>query len=236
MKKQTILLSAFVATAAVATAQMRYQAEITELNGSGVSGVAMAEIMGDMLQVDMLLTGLETGVSHIQHVHGLFSDGAPSDSMTPPPSADTDGDGFVEVLEGVPFYGDIILPLSSPAASGNDPATEMFPMPMADGSLAFSQTYDLTDEGQFFSAVTGTSYTGDDLMPLWLREVVIHGMTVDGTAGAGTGGEIDGTAGFKAVLPVAAGEFMAVPEPSAIGLMGILLTSVMSLALRRRRS
>ena len=40
-----------------------------------------------------------------------------------------------------------------------------------------------------------------------LRELVIHGLTVPEGAGAGTPGEVDGTAGYKLVLPVASGEF-----------------------------
>ncbi len=47
-------------------------------------------------------------------------------------------------------------------------------------------------------------------MPFELREYVIHGLTVDGSKGAGTPGEVDGTAGYKLVLPVASAEFEAV--------------------------
>ena len=56
----------------------------------------------------------------------------------------------------------------------------------------------------------GTNMTAANLFPLDLREMVIHGLTVDGSAGAGTSGEIDGKAGYKLVLPVASGEIAAV--------------------------
>jgi hypothetical protein len=48
---------------------------------------------------------------------------------------------------------------------------------------------------------------------LELREVVIHGLTVP-AVGAGTPGEVDGSAGYKVVLPVAGGEIHAVGSSS----------------------
>lgn len=54
-----------------------------------------------------------------------------------------------------------------------------------------------------------------------LREIVLHGMTV-GAVGAGTSGEVDGTADYKGVLPVASGVIQAadVPEPGSFALLG----------------
>ena len=45
----------------------------------------------------------------------------------------------------------------------------------------------------------------DDLLPLNLREIVLHGMTLQDGEGANSG-EADGTAGYKTVLPVACGQ------------------------------
>jgi hypothetical protein len=45
----------------------------------------------------------------------------------------------------------------------------------------------------------------DAIMPLGAKEIVLHGQTLAEGQGGGTG-EADGTAGFKAVLPVASGE------------------------------
>ena len=46
-------------------------------------------------------------------------------------------------------------------------------------------------------------------LPLVKRHIVIHGMTV-GAVGAGTPGEVDGTAGYKTLLPVLCGEIESV--------------------------
>ena len=62
-------------------------------------------------------------------------------------------------------------------------------------------------------------------MPFQLREIVIHGLTVPAGPGSGTAGEVDGTNGFLAVLPVASAEIMpggamsAVPEPASWAMM-----------------
>ena len=73
-------------------------------------------------------------------------------------------------------------------------------------------------------------FTAADLMPLTFREVVVHGRSIDAGVGAGTPNEVDGTGGYIAVLPVAAGEIeavntAAVPEPdatAAIALIGVI--------------
>ncbi len=222
--------------AASAPAVMLYEATLTPLNGSGVSGLAALVLDGDMLTVTITAEGLEPNQTHAQHIHGLFDMGSgdPSDSTTPTIADDADGDGFIEVLEGVPAYGDVLLPLTSPPPSNNDAGTAVFPVAPSTGTLVFSATYNLADEGQFFSPVTGTDYDGQDLLPLQFREIVLHGMTVDGSAGAGTDGEIDGAAGYKASLPVASGEIvLAVPEPTSLAACFAALAAVAGLGRRR---
>ncbi|QDU56851.1 PEP-CTERM sorting domain-containing protein [Aeoliella mucimassa] len=198
-----------------------YQADVNTLNDSGVSGTAILEVNPDtrILTIDMTVIGLEPNMDHIMHIHGLLDgDGSSGnqalDSMTPTLANDSDGDGFVEVIEGVPSYGDILLPLTT--------------MNTPDGTFIYSDTFDLDDSSLFMSPVTGNEYVGDDLLPLEFREIVIHGLTVDGSAGANTEGEIDGTAGYKAVLPVAAGEIYRVPEPATALLAGIALLGVVT--------
>lgn len=218
---------------------MRYRAELNPLNDSGVHGLAEAivDTTADTMWIGVYASDLELDQIHAQHIHGRFNeDGSVKDSFTPTLADDADGDTFIEVLEGVASYGDVILPLSMPPAMDNDPATVNFEMPGLDGTYIYEQTFDLSDEGSFFSPVTGNSYSGSDLLPLDQRMLVLHGMTVDGSMGAGTDGEIDGTAGYKAVLPVAAGDFvMAVPEPSLVGFLGIGVLGLV-LVSRRRRS
>lgn len=198
-----------------------YAAVFDTLNDSGVTGVASITRDGDELTVTINAAGLEPNMPHAQHIHGLF-EGDPTseareakDSVTPPDSADTDGDGFVEVLEGVPFYGPIILPLTSPPINDNEmPISQSFPT-APDGTIRFSQTYDLGDESMFFGLLTRIDFNGDDALPLPLREIVLHGRSVSAGIGEGTDGEVDGTGGYLGVLPVAAGEIFSTTEISA---------------------
>lgn len=199
-----------------------FVAKLSPLSGSGVSGVASLALntTDQLLSVHIRASGLEPGMLHVQHIHGAF-DGAgnPIDSTSPTLAQDLDGDGFIELLEGLTTYGPIIVPLSSPPGG----ALADFPI-AADGTIDFSQTYDLTDPATFAAnPTTMVKFTADDLMSLSFREIVLHGMSVDAGFGAGTTGEIDGTAGYKAVLPVASGEITAVPLPAAAWLLAAAL-------------
>jgi hypothetical protein len=123
-------------------------------------------------------TGLEAGGEHISHIHGLSNDGQPVNSTCPTTAQDTDGDGYVELAEGQSKYGPILIDF-------------MNIDPDEDGQVDFKTTIHLT---------------GDEMaLPLQLREIVVHGMTVP-AVGAGTPGEVDGTAGYKVVLPVLCGD------------------------------
>ena len=229
LSKALLLCATIVGFSSTAAQAASFKADIGTLNNSGVTGTALLNLSEDKktLTVTTTATGLEINQPHVQHIHGLFSDsGAIADSMTPTLANDADGDGFIELREGAPVYGPIVLPLET--------------ITTADGSASITQTYDLSDPSIFGSnPVTGESFTAEDLMPLSFREVVIHGRSVAPGVGAGTPNEIDGTGGYIAVLPVAAGEIVAVdeaasvPEPSAIASL-VLLGLVGSFSLRRR--
>ncbi len=212
-----------ISTAALALAPavafavpVQYQADLTTLNDSGVTGTANLTVDEELneLTVQITASGLEAGLPHAQHIHGLVDDGGnPVDSTSPTLAQDTDGDGFVELAEGQATYGPILVALTSPPGG----VAENFPT-APDGTIDFMQAYDLGSDTTF-----AEDFTADQLLPLDLREIVLHGMTVAEGAGAGTEGEVDGTAGYKGVLPVASGEItlvqngeppQEVPEPS----------------------
>lgn len=225
MIRQTILptlTAATLATFAGAEHIDFYTVDFDPLNGSNVTGNAILthDTTANTLRVQINGQNIEPGQDHLMHIHGLIGgSGQALDSQSPTLADDSDGDGFIEVLEGVPQYGDILLPLGSV----ND----------ATGIFTYDQTFDLTDDTQFLSPVSGNQYSASDLFPLNFREIVIHGKTVATGPGLGTGGEVDGTGGYKAVLPVAAGEIVGqpIPEPGSLALLGLggLLLS------RRRR-
>ncbi|HET8727507.1 MAG TPA: hypothetical protein VFO41_08365 [Alphaproteobacteria bacterium] len=111
--------------------------------------------------------------------------GEPVDSTIPTPEQDADGDGFVELAEAATTNGPAILPLTSPP--GGDPSG--FPTAPG-GTVAFEETYDLTDPSIF-----AEGFDADDLTPLDLRVVELHGLTVgeDATDDGATDDTDDGT-------------------------------------------
>lgn len=180
-----------------------FTTEFTTLNGSGVTGEAIVGYDQDAntITVAISASGLEPNMVHIQHIHG-FPDG--TDAHTPTAAQDADGDGYVELAEGLNTYGPILLNLTtdhnngSGGDNGHDHGGDLTGFPTApDGTIFFVETYQLP-----------AGMLSTDPM-LALREIVIHGLTVPAGAGAGTPGEVDGTAGYKLVLPVASGELSA---------------------------
>ncbi|MFN3168429.1 MAG: PEP-CTERM sorting domain-containing protein [Phycisphaeraceae bacterium] len=221
LKHTTAALAAAALTMGTAHAAhlAYYTVDLQPLNGSNVTGNAVLIVNSEdnTLRINVNAFNVEPGQDHLMHIHGRFDEsGAPIDSLTPTLDDDADGDGYVEVLEGLPKYGDILLPLETQ----NDSL----------GLFAYTQTFDLSDDALFFSPVSGEDYRASDLFPLNFRELVIHGKTVATGEGIGTGGEVDGTGGYKTTLPVAAGEIVGVPEPGSLALLGLG-----GLALVRRR-
>ena len=180
-----------------------YFTEFTALNGSGVSGGAVLayDDDSDTLTVAIRASGLEPNQPHVQHIHG-FPDG--TDAQTPTLAQDADHDGYVELGEGLSTYGPILLNLSTNHENGtgadnghsHDGPVTGFPT-APNGEEFFVESYHLP-QGDL---------TADPMLAL--REIVIHGLTTPAGAGAGTPGEVDGTAGYKLVLPVASGEISA---------------------------
>lgn len=225
-----LISAAMLGFSAAAAQAASFKANVGTLNGSGVTGTVLLDLSDDSktLTVTTTATGLEPNQPHVQHIHGLFSGGVIADSMTPTLANDLDGDGFIELAEGAPVYGPIILPLAL--------------ITTPDGNANVTTTYDLTDPSIFgINPATDIAFTAADLMPFTFREIVIHGLSVPAGVGAGTPNEVKGTGGYLAVLPVAAGEIVAVnaasvPEPDMVATLALLGTVGGVSVLRRQRN
>ena len=131
-----------------------YTVDFGELNNSGVMGTALLALEGNELTVTIDASGLEPNQLHPQHIHGFVDSNA--NASCPPMSADDDGDGLVELGEGLPFYGPVLLPLTP------------FPTADANGEIHYMETFTLTAE------------EADQLKPMQNNAIVLHGMTVNG--------------------------------------------------------
>lgn len=127
-----------------------YHATLSMLNNSGVMGTAHVSLMGNMLTVTINATGLEANKVHPQHIHGFMENN--KNSTCPTMSADTNGDGLVDLVEGLPSYGPVLLTLTpTPTADAN-------------GEVNYTQTFTIDPS----------------LLPLQNRAIVLHGLTVNG--------------------------------------------------------
>ncbi len=121
-----------------------YTVDLNALNDSGADGTATLTVSGDQLNVEIQATGLSPNLPHAQHLHGAFD----SQAVCPPPSADTDEDGFISVAEGVPFYGGIQVSLTTTGDTSADSALALdrFPVADANGDLTYTRTITVSEE------------------------------------------------------------------------------------------
>ena len=100
------------ATAFADGADGTYQTTLDPLNGSQGSGMATLTVSGDQATVDLSWSGLpetfmDAPYPHVQHIH------IGAQGQCPTPSADKNGDGIVDTVEGQPSYGAIGTTLST---------------------------------------------------------------------------------------------------------------------------
>src|SRR5947209_10282825 len=155
-----------------------YDFTLTPVNGSGVTGSGTMQLNTSdwALRVTMNVMGLTPNEPHPEHIHGLLGALAPSTTL-PPPSADVNHDGFIEVPEAAPFEGPPIFdlpPSGVPHVYSTAPG----------GVIAFTHTYNLADPAYYdpmglapgpitLADVLGT--TGGETIPLIDRIVETYG-------------------------------------------------------------
>lgn len=158
-----------------------FMANLQPLNNSGVSGTATITVDANVLTVEVKASGLEPNLPHPQHIHGFMADNR--NSTCPTPADDTNGDGFVDLVEGLPSYGPVLLDLYLPI--------DEFPVADAEGNIHYTRTFNL---GETEFEEEGKVIDYKDLKPLQNRVIVLHGLTVNGT--------------YVATMPVACGQIM----------------------------
>lgn len=179
-----------------------YRANLSPLNagvdGQGaVSGFAMIMVRGDTITVQVHASGLAAG-PHAMHIH--------TGTSCPTSAADVNNDGFIDVVEGIPAYGPILVPLDSDLSTQ---AAGMFPSPNNGGILHYRASTSLSamladlhaPDPNPNDAVVKLA-PGEDLN-LAMRHIVIHGVAAS-TALPSTVASLPG-APATATLPVACG-------------------------------
>lgn len=131
-----------------------HRVALAELNNSGVSGQVTVLEQHGRIRVNLTAHGLEAGQVHPEHIHG-FVDG--DEATCPTPDLDTDGDGLISFVEGLPAYGPVVITLGVDETPGS--------------TLSYSRTFTETDGGEPTSS----------LGPLADFVVIVHGLTVDGS-------------------------------------------------------
>lgn len=168
------------------------QTTLNALNNSGTTGDVMVDVQGNQATVTMNVSGaaetfMDGPFPHAQHIH------IGADGVCPPPEADTDGDGAVNVAEGMPFYGGIATSLTTEGDTSADSglAVERFP-----GGSAYTYERTLTIDDATSEAIqNGTAV------------VVVHGvdpMKLSEEA-QGKQSELDDSLPLAATLPAACG-------------------------------
>ncbi len=136
-----------------------YQADLSALNESGVTGTGMVTLDGTSATVTIEATGLVEGAPHAQHFHFGAKGACPTDAD------DKDGDGFVSVTEGAPFYGDIGASLTTKGDTSPSSALAVDRFPTAPkGAIHYDRRIDFSS-----AAVARAIRSGKGV-------IVIHGV------------------------------------------------------------
>ena len=180
-----------------------YTAELVALNpdvGPGpVDGQAKIFVKNDTIRIQLNARNVAPGIAHAMHIHAA--------DRCPDASDDANNDGVVDVIEGLPKYGAILVPLDSDLTSQ---AAGEFPTASNGGSLHYNQADDHSE--MLMDLMATDPNTGDaviklapgEALNLAGRHIVVHGVDPS-TALPATTASL-GTAPPQATLPIACGE------------------------------
>ena len=113
---------------------------LDSMKGANATGEASLTPTSDGgLVVEVTATNMVPNSPHAQHIHG---DTTGAMFHCPAPSADTDGNGFISIEEGLPDYGDIHISLTTTGDTTKASGLAVDRMPTADaqGNLSYKRT------------------------------------------------------------------------------------------------
>jgi len=133
-------------------------------------GMVSIRRKGDELEFNLRSAGLSPG-SHLVHIHG-FAQAEPEQAACPTPEADSNGDGFVDLIETREAAGVTMVPFANdPAAL--EIASKGYPKADEDGKATYRQNLS-------FSALESAMQEKFGTPPaLGQRVVFIHGVPED---------------------------------------------------------
>ena len=151
------------------------------------TGTATVTLNGDDVAVHIEVSGVTAGTLHPQHIH--------AGTTCPDQSDDANTDGYVDVIEGLPKYGGILVSLDNNIDDGAAAPGLNFPVADPSGSYSYSE------EGS-------RAHIQDEIetaLKVGTRHVVIHGISPDGMPLPASVASLPGLPAW-ATLPVACGE------------------------------
>jgi hypothetical protein len=157
-----LLLTAVSSPAAAGPRVGGFAADLAPLNQDGDGHVTLVQ-QGTHLTVHLQAAGLDDGI-HVAHIHGLRQ----AQSECPTLALDADGNGLVDLVEGLPAYGPVQVTLSQ---GTNDRGT----------SLDYSRVFTHMDSGDAVASL------GD----LEQFAIVVHGVDLNGD-GVASNPDVDG--------------------------------------------
>jgi CHRD domain len=184
-------------------------AQLDELNNSGASGTATATVRNQKIQnITVDAHGLTPDAPHAQHIHY----GEQALNECPGLDLDSNMDGRINTVEGIPAYGPVVVSLNTTGDTTPASFLDVSRFP-----VSHSGSYSYSRDNIDFTRVAGTGYTGGggtakqiaDAIRAGEGVVVIHGVDYNGNGvydfeGAGAS-ELDPSLPAEATDPAVCG-------------------------------
>lgn len=183
----------------VVDGKVSLESKLNALNGSGSNGFASVTVANGEATVKLRTVSASKDMPHAQHIH------IGGTNTCPPASADTDGDGFISVAEGVPFYGGIAVSLttSGDVSGASGLAVERFPTGDGNFVVNYQRTFTLP------TGVTANDVSNGVIVQHGISELFDDNYRYDGAKRS----EIAPTLPFEATVPSSCGKLSAAGTP-----------------------